>query len=191
MKPAGVVAAAALLLPALAAGAGLDWNDLLRKGLDVAEREIKNQQQKPSTLQPKDNSAASQAENNPAPVPTVAAATQPVMATSADLLPLRRVPLVVGEMGLNLLVEVDGSVKSWGFPDGVVNYLGDGTLGARKTPEPIPGVHDIVDAAVAPGHALLLARDGTVLTWGRNRELRAHRHRRQKTAHAFFRGGRA
>jgi alpha-tubulin suppressor-like RCC1 family protein len=30
-------------------------------------------------------------------------------------------------------------------------------------------VHDIVDAAVAPGHALLLARDGTVLTWGRNR----------------------
>jgi len=88
---------------------------------------------------------------------------------SGDLLPLRRIPLIVGEMGANFLVEVDGTVKSWGSPQGDATYLGDGTEGSRKEPAPIPGVRDIVDAAIGPGHALLLARNGTVLTWGRNR----------------------
>jgi alpha-tubulin suppressor-like RCC1 family protein len=98
-----------------------------------------------------------------------AALLLPALAAAAEPLPLRRVPLIAGEMGVNVLVEVDGTVKSWGSPQGDGTYLGDGTEGSRKTPEPIPGVRDIVDAAVAPGHALLLARDGTVLTWGRNR----------------------
>lgn len=92
-----------------------------------------------------------------------------LQAHAAELLPLRRVPLITGEMGVNVLVEVDGTVKSWGSPQGDGTYLGDGTDGSRATPGPLPGVRDIVDAAVAPGHALLLARDGTVLTWGRNR----------------------
>ncbi|HUX91495.1 MAG TPA: hypothetical protein VMV48_12500 [Gallionellaceae bacterium] len=92
-----------------------------------------------------------------------------LQAQAAELLPLRRVPLIAGEMGVNVLVEVDGMVKSWGFPQGDGTYLGDGTDGSRKSPGPLPGVRDIVDAAVAPGHALLLTRDGTVLTWGRNR----------------------
>ena len=90
-------------------------------------------------------------------------------AALGELLPLRRIPLIAGEMGVNLLVEVDGTVKSWGAPQGDGTYLGDGTEGSRKEPEPIPGMHDIVDAAVAPGHALVLTRGGTVLTWGRNR----------------------
>jgi alpha-tubulin suppressor-like RCC1 family protein len=89
-------------------------------------------------------------------------------AQAADPLPLRRVPLIAGEMGVNVLVEVDGTVKSWGSPQGDGTYLGDGTDGSRKEPGPLPGVSGIVDAAVAPGHALLLQRDGTVLTWGRN-----------------------
>jgi alpha-tubulin suppressor-like RCC1 family protein len=90
-------------------------------------------------------------------------------AHAAEPLPLRRVPLIAGEMGVNVLVEVDGTVKSWGAPQGDGTYLGDGTDGSREAPGPLPGVRDIVDAAVAPGHALLLARNGTVLTWGRNR----------------------
>ncbi len=100
-----------------------------------------------------------------------AAAAQllPALAAAAEPLPLRRVPLIAGEMGVNVLVEVDGTVKSWGSPQGDGTYLGDGSEGSPKTPEAIPGVRDVVDAAVAPGHALLLSRDGTVLTWGRNR----------------------
>jgi alpha-tubulin suppressor-like RCC1 family protein len=94
--------------------------------------------------------------------------TSMLNAQAAEQLPLRRVPLISGEMGVNVLVEVDGTVKSWGAPQGDGTYLGDGTDGSRKTPGPLPGVSGIVDAAVAAGHALLLRRDGTVLTWGRN-----------------------
>jgi hypothetical protein len=72
-----------------------------------------------------------------------------VTAAAAEPLPLRRVPLIAGEMGVNVLVEVDGTVKSWGSPQGDGTYLGDGSEGSRKTPEAIPGVRDIVDAAVA------------------------------------------
>jgi alpha-tubulin suppressor-like RCC1 family protein len=84
------------------------------------------------------------------------------------LLPLRRLPLIAGEMGVNLLVEVDGTVSSWGSPQGDGTYLGDGTERSQAEPTPIPGLSDIVDAAVAPGHALVLTRNGIVLTWGRN-----------------------
>ncbi len=83
-----------------------------------------------------------------------------------------RLPVFAGRMHVYVLVEVDGTVKTWGSPsDGEGPYLGDGTDGnvaARDEPTPIPGVHDIVDAAVGTQHVLLLARDGTVYAWGRN-----------------------
>ena len=86
--------------------------------------------------------------------------------------PVSRLPVIAGAMGVNLLVEVDGTVKSWGYPGGEGTFLGDGSDedAERKVPAPIPGVHDIVDAAVGMGHALLLSRDGTVLAWGRNND---------------------
>lgn len=101
----------------------------------------------------------------------VAAQTKenPPAAAKSGPLSLRSLPLIAGEMGVNVLVETDGTVKSWGDPQSDGTYLGDGTDGSRKEPAPIPGVHDIVGAAVTAGHALLLTRDGNVLTWGRNR----------------------
>lgn len=94
----------------------------------------------------------------------------PALVAAGDLnLPLRRLPLVAGALGVNVIVETDGTVKSWGAPQGDGSYLGDGSDGSRKRPAEIPGVSGIVDAAVGPGHTLLLQRDGTVLTWGRNR----------------------
>jgi alpha-tubulin suppressor-like RCC1 family protein len=82
----------------------------------------------------------------------------------------KRLPIISGAMGLNLLVEVDGTVKSWGTPAGDGGFYGDGTdnSGDRKVPTPIAGVHDIIGAAVGYDHALLLSADGSVLGWGRN-----------------------
>lgn len=83
-----------------------------------------------------------------------------------------RLPIFAGRMHVYVLVEVDGTVKTWGSPhDAEGPYLGDGTDGyvdERKEPTPLPGVHDIVDAAVGTQHVLLLARDGMVYAWGRN-----------------------
>ena len=83
-----------------------------------------------------------------------------------------RLPVFAGRMHVYVLVEVDGTVKTWGSPrDAEGPYLGDGTDGyvaERDEPTPLPGVHDIVDAAVGTQHVLLLARDGTVYAWGRN-----------------------
>ena len=81
-----------------------------------------------------------------------------------------RLPIITGAMGVNLIVQVDGTVASWGEPGGEGTYLGDGSDGQaeRKLPAPIPGVHDIVGASVGHGHALLVTKDGTVLGWGRN-----------------------
>jgi alpha-tubulin suppressor-like RCC1 family protein len=83
-----------------------------------------------------------------------------------------RLPVFAGSMHVYVLVEVDGTVKTWGSPrDAEGPYLGDGTDGnvaERDEPTPLPGVHDIADAAVGTQHVLLLARDGTVYAWGRN-----------------------
>jgi alpha-tubulin suppressor-like RCC1 family protein len=173
VKRALAALVAAAVLPAF--GVRPNWNDLLPKGITAAECELKAQQPKPpAASQPKDQAAASQsgkqsaalqAQDKPQAASETAAAPAPA---SGELLPLRRVPLIAGAMGVNLLVEVDGTVKSWGAPEGEGTYLGDGTEGSRKEPEAIPRVSDIVDAAVAAGHALLLSRDGTILTWGRN-----------------------
>ena len=81
-----------------------------------------------------------------------------------------RLPKIAGAMGVNLIVVPDGTVMTWGSPGAEGTYLGDGSddRADRKLPAPIPGVHDIVDASVGFGHALLVQRDGTVLGWGRN-----------------------
>ena len=82
----------------------------------------------------------------------------------------KRLPIIAGAMGINVLVEVDGTVKSWGAPSADGGFYGDGSENGepRKVPTQIPGVHDIVDVAVGYDHALLLSADGTVLGWGRN-----------------------
>ena len=98
-----------------------------------------------------------------------AAALLPALAAAGDLnLPLRRLPLVVGEFGMFLLVQTDGRVLSWGIPQGDGSFIGDGTDGGREKPAYLEGLTDIVDADIAVRHSVLLRRDGTVLTWGRN-----------------------
>jgi alpha-tubulin suppressor-like RCC1 family protein len=82
----------------------------------------------------------------------------------------KRLPIITGAMGINVIVEVDGTVKSWGAPAADAGFFGDGTTDGmpRMVPVPIPGVHDIVDASFGYDPALLLSADGTVLGWGRN-----------------------
>jgi alpha-tubulin suppressor-like RCC1 family protein len=83
----------------------------------------------------------------------------------------KRLPIIAGSNDVNVLVELDGTVKSWGSPfTGSGAYLGDGTDGqaTRKELAPVPGMHDIIGAAVGGQQVLLLSRDGTVFTWGRN-----------------------
>jgi alpha-tubulin suppressor-like RCC1 family protein len=104
-------------------------------------------------------------------VAAVAAVAAVVCATAAQAQATRRLPIISGMMGINVLVEVDGAVKSWGVsPAADGGFYGDGTDNAvaRKLPAPIAGVHDIIDASVGYDHALLLQADGTVLGWGRN-----------------------
>ena len=83
-----------------------------------------------------------------------------------------RLPVIAGAMKVYVLVEADGTVKTWGSPhDAEGPYLGDGTDGyvaPRDEPTLLAGVQGIVNAAVGPQHVLLLKRDGTVLAWGRN-----------------------
>lgn len=82
----------------------------------------------------------------------------------------KRLPIIVGNVGINLLVEVDGTVKSWGGPAADAGFYGDGLedTPTRLTPAPIPGLHNIIGAAIGYDHALVLKSDGTLLGWGRN-----------------------
>jgi alpha-tubulin suppressor-like RCC1 family protein len=63
----------------------------------------------------------------------------------------------------------DGSVWSWGRND--TGQLGDGTTTNRRLPVRVGGLagHTIVDVAGGRNHAMALADDGTVYTWGSNR----------------------
>lgn len=86
----------------------------------------------------------------------------------------RRVPVFAGNGMVHLLVEIDGSVKTWGTP-GTMDWnpgLGDGTRPGPevKSPRALPSVRDIVDASVGATQVLLLKTDGTVLAWGDNEE---------------------
>jgi alpha-tubulin suppressor-like RCC1 family protein len=86
----------------------------------------------------------------------------------------RRLPVVAGNDMVHVLVELDGTVKTWGNPHAMATNpsLGDGTKpGAQVSdPRPLSGVSDIVDAAVGETQVLLLKRDSTVLAWGFNSE---------------------
>lgn len=81
-------------------------------------------------------------------------------------------PIIAGNGWVNVLVEADGSVKTWGDADGQGPSLtlGDGVKERTSVaqPRPLAGVSDIVDVAVGSAHVLLLKRDGTLLAWGNN-----------------------
>lgn len=85
-----------------------------------------------------------------------------------------RLPFITGNEVVNVLVETDGTVKTWGDPWrlDMSPTLGDGKKtgpnSAVDLPRLLPGVNGIVSAAVGPTHVLLLKNDGTVLAWGGN-----------------------
>ena len=86
----------------------------------------------------------------------------------------RRIPVIAGNGLAQVLVETDGTVKTWGDPAAMDPNIsiGDGVRPSDtrevKSPRPLAGGSDVTDAAVAITHALLLTRDGTVLAWGDN-----------------------
>jgi alpha-tubulin suppressor-like RCC1 family protein len=86
----------------------------------------------------------------------------------------KRLPVIAGNGRVNVLVELDGTVKTWGDPHSMATSpsLGDGSApGAEvKEPRPLDGVRDIIDAVAGDTQVLLLKRDGTVLAWGFNSE---------------------
>lgn len=85
-----------------------------------------------------------------------------------------RLPVITGNGLVHVLVEVDGTVKTWGDPARLDPSppLGNGIKASAQrevtSPEVLPGVRDVVDASVGMAHVLLLERDGTVLAWGDN-----------------------
>lgn len=84
----------------------------------------------------------------------------------------KRIPVIAGNNTVRVLVEVDGTVRTWGDPMTMSGSpsLGDGPKHNPEVKEPtlLAGVSDVVDAAVGDSHVLLLKRDGTVLAWGNN-----------------------
>jgi alpha-tubulin suppressor-like RCC1 family protein len=84
----------------------------------------------------------------------------------------KRLPIIDGNGLVNVLVELDGTVKTWGDPTRMSGTpsLGDGPKrkGEVKEPTLLAGVNDVVDAAVSENLVLLLKKDGTVLAWGNN-----------------------
>ena len=88
----------------------------------------------------------------------------------------KRLPIIVGNGLVNVLVELDGTVKTWGNPAGLDPSppLGNGIRASDqpgvKSPQALPGVRDVVDASVGVAHVLLLKGDGSVLAWGDNDE---------------------
>ena len=88
--------------------------------------------------------------------------------------PPKRLPIIAGNGLVQVLVDVDGTVKTWGNPHAMdpSPSLGDGVKPSAapdvRSPRPLAGVRDVVGAAVAVTHVLLLKGDGTVLAWGEN-----------------------
>jgi alpha-tubulin suppressor-like RCC1 family protein len=86
----------------------------------------------------------------------------------------KRLPIITGNGLVNVLVEVDGTVKTWGDPARLDPSppLGNGIRPSDqpevKSPQALPGVRDVVGASVGVEHVLLLKGDGTVLAWGDN-----------------------
>lgn len=86
----------------------------------------------------------------------------------------KRLPVIAGNGLVHVLVELDGTVRTWGDPKRMATSpsLGDGTKPGAKVEEPrlLAGVRDVVDAVAGDTQVLLLKRDGTVLAWGFNSE---------------------
>lgn len=69
----------------------------------------------------------------------------------------------------SLALTRDGTVFAWG--DRAHGQLGDGTRETGRpvaTPQPVPGLTDIVAVAAGGRHSLALRKDGAVFAWGDN-----------------------
>jgi alpha-tubulin suppressor-like RCC1 family protein len=81
----------------------------------------------------------------------------------------RRLPIIAGNDRVQVLVELDGTVKTWGQP---IDYLslgvGDNKSPAITVPTALPGVRGIVAASVGAQQVLLLTAEGNVVGWGSN-----------------------
>ena len=111
---------------------------------------------------------------------TNSSATSPVEVADLD-----DVTAIAGGNYHSLAVDGDGTVWGWGFNGS--GQLGDGTTTTRSTPVAVNGLTDVVDVAAGglpgwSGHSAALREDGTVWTWGYNKEgqlgdgTRNHRH---------------
>ncbi len=69
--------------------------------------------------------------------------------------------------GSSLVLKQDGLLWAWG--DNSSGQLGDGTLVSRRTPQPVPGLANLVAVSVGySSHVLALSGDGRVWAWGQN-----------------------
>ena len=97
-----------------------------------------------------------------------------VLGISAQAQTAPLVPVIAGNGAVYVMVEVDGTVKTWGRPSAMdtLPSLGDGVKSGPDvaTPRPLAGVRDIVSVAANTTHVLLLKRDGTLLAWGDNED---------------------
>ncbi|MCA9610818.1 MAG: hypothetical protein KC619_34720 [Myxococcales bacterium] len=67
----------------------------------------------------------------------------------------------------NLALMADGTLRAWGA--GRYGQLGDGTRSASQaTPTPVPGLSDVIGAAVSTRTSCALRSDRTVVCWGYN-----------------------
>lgn len=76
-----------------------------------------------------------------------------------------RTPIALGN-SFTLVIEIDGSVKSWGRND--QGQLGDGTFVQKLVPGTVASLSGIVGLAAGDQHAVAVRYDGAVFTWGLN-----------------------
>jgi alpha-tubulin suppressor-like RCC1 family protein len=74
--------------------------------------------------------------------------------------------LEVAAAGASYALVENGTVDSWG--DNTFGELGNGTHENSSTPEPIPGLTNVVAIAAGACQAMALLSNGTVMTWGAN-----------------------
>jgi len=97
-----------------------------------------------------------------------------LVALNLSAQPPQRLPIIFGDEVISVLIEADGTVKSWGDPWALDTSpsLGDGKKPGPNTgskePRALPGLTGIVGGDAGATHVLLLKKDGTVLAWGDN-----------------------
>jgi alpha-tubulin suppressor-like RCC1 family protein len=74
---------------------------------------------------------------------------------------------VAGGRNHTIALAGDGTVLAWGSNQ--YGQLGDGTTADHHTPEPVPGLTDVVAVFAGRDHSLALTSAGTVWAWGYNR----------------------